>query len=250
MVLVRIAHAASLPPPAELIEKLQKGEGAGTPRAAAPPAPSAAGNGAGNGGASARSSFEAPRGGAKPQPHATPEPEPENAPQARASGDPAADLPKSFVALVELLEKHREARLAGELRTAVHLVRYEPGRIEFRPGERADATLANRLGPVLAKLTGTRWAVLLASAPGDPTLAEQSASAAEARRLQAAEHPLVKAALAAFPGAKIVDVRGGAPAVVAHEPPLPDPDAYGEMDPDIMAPDDDTPPPGAEEEER
>ena len=64
-----------------------------------------------------------------------------------------------------------------------------------------------------------------------------SALAAEARRLQAADHPLVKAALAAFPGARIVEVRGGADAATA-EPPLPDPDAYGEMDPDMIIPDD------------
>ena len=50
-------------------------------------------------------------------------------------------------------------------------------------------------------------------------------------------HPLVKAALAAFPGARIVEVRGGADAATA-EPPLPDPDAYGEMDPDMIIPDD------------
>ena len=40
--------------------------------------------------------------------------------------------------------------------------------------------------------------------------------------------------------AKIVDVRGGA-APGTEEPPAPDPDAYGDMDPDMMAPDDDSP---------
>ncbi len=240
MVLVRLAHAANLPPPADLIEKIQKGEGAApAARPASPSKPPAGGNGGGTG---ARATLDASRGSAKAQPA------PETAPEPEPSAEPTAQLPTSFVAMVELLERNREARLAGELRTAVHLVRYEPGRVEFRLNDRADGTLANRLGPALAKLTGARWAISLSSEPGDPTLAEQASSAAEARRRQAAEHPLVKAALAAFPGAKIVDVTGGAPAAAVAEQPMPDPDADGDMDPDIMVPDEEPPPPGSEED--
>jgi DNA polymerase-3 subunit gamma/tau len=238
MVLVRIAHAANLPPPADLVEKIQKGEGAAPAPTAAPrPAPSSQPRAGGTG-----ASFDAPRGSAKAQPA----PEPAAEPEPRT--EPTAKLPDSFVAMVELLEKNREARLAGELRTAVHLVRYEPGRVEFRLNDRADGTLANRLGPALAKLTGTRWAISLSSEPGDPTLAEQASSAVEARRRQAAEHPLVKAALAAFPGAKIVDVTGGTPAGAVTETPLPDPDSYSDMDPDVMVPDEEPPPPSSEED--
>lgn len=147
-------------------------------------------------------------------------------------------LPGSFVATVELLESAREARLAGELRTLAHLVRFEPGRIEFRPEPHADKTLASRLSARLGELTGVRWTITLSSEEGETTLAQQAMSAAEARREEAAEHPLVKAALEAFPGAKIVEVRDAPP---VDEAPLldsevPDPDAYGEMDPDT-APD-------------
>ena len=231
MVLVRIAYAAALPPPGDLVEKLQKGEGAAAPRAAAP-APSAA------------PSSGTPSSAASPSHHpradtgrGSAQPQPAPAPQAAPQAEPTATLPDSFLALVALLDKNREARLAGELRSAVHLVRYEPGRLEFRPAAKADRTLASRLGESLRQLTNVRWAITLSSEPGDPTLAEQTTNAAEARRLQAADHPLVKAALAAFPGARIVEVRGGADAATA-EPPLPDPDAYGEMDPDMIIPDD------------
>ncbi len=211
MVLVRLAYAASLPPPGDIVSRLEKSGATATPAAAAP-----ASNGAAAPRASAPSassaSAPASRGGAQPQPAPQPEPQP--------ASDPTAALPASFVATVELLEKNREARVAGELRTAVHLVRFEPGRIEVRLDEKADRSLANRLGPVLQRLTGVRWAITLSSEPGDATLAEQAMSAAEAKKRAAAEHPLVKAAMEAFPGAHIVEVRDGAP----EAPPLPDPE--------------------------
>jgi DNA polymerase-3 subunit gamma/tau len=159
----------------------------------------------------------------------------------------AAELPATFLGVVNLLEKNREARLASELRTAAHLVRYEPGRIEVRPVANADRTLASRLGETLRRLTDTRWAITLSSEAGEPTLAEQASSLIDARRRAAAEHPLVKAALDAFPGAKIVDVRGG-PAAGMEEPPPPDPESYGDMDPDLISPDDDSPVAAPEEE--
>ena len=42
--------------------------------------------------------------------------------------------------------------------------------------------------------------------PGEQTLAEQGAAADTARRVSAAEHPLVRAILDAFPGATIATV--------------------------------------------
>src|SRR5690606_5368855 len=51
------------------------------------------------------------------------------------------------------------------------------------------------------------WVVTVASEPGEPTLAEQAADREGRLRRDAAEHPLVKAALAAFPGAVIEAVR-------------------------------------------
>ena len=45
-------------------------------------------------------------------------------------------------------------------------------------------------------------------------MTERAASADEARKREAANHPLVRAALEAFPGAKIAEVREFAPAEV------------------------------------
>jgi DNA polymerase-3 subunit gamma/tau len=215
MALVRLAYAADLPSPGDLVEKLSKSP-ASAPAASAPvPAPAS--------GPAAPTA--APRGGARPQPK--PEPEPAPAP----AEDAGTALPTSFLGVVDLLDKAREGRLVAELRANVHLVRYEPGRIEFHPSENADGTLASRLGAKLHELTGVRWTVTLSSQAGEATLKEQESSAKAQREAEAAAHPLVKAALEAFPGARIIGVSDRASA--DSEPPLPDPDDYGESEPDM-----------------
>ena len=91
--------------------------------------------------------------------------------------------------------------------------------------------LASRLGAKLHELTGVRWTVTLSSEAGEATLKEQDSSARAQREAEAAAHPLVKAALEAFPGARIIGMSERA--VADSEPPLPDPDDYGEGDPDM-----------------
>jgi DNA polymerase-3 subunit gamma/tau len=214
MVLVRLAYAASLPAPADLVARLEK-EGAAAPAAsasAASPTPAPA--------SSQSLPVSAARGNTRAQPQIAPDPAPESAPE--PASEPTASLPTSFTDLIALLDKHREGRLAGELKSLVHLVHYEPGRIEFRPEPGADKSLTNRLGAALMELTKVRWAITLSSEAGEATLSEQVMSAAAARRVEAAAHPLVKAALEAFPGAKIVEVREAAD--LAGDAPLPDPD--------------------------
>ena len=129
----------------------------------------------------------------------------EVAPQPQASADTPA--PQSFNELVALFESRREAMLHTHLCRNVHLVRFEPGRLEFRPGEHAPRDLANRIGSHLSDWTGQRWVVSVSSDAGAPTLAEQAEQAETREREAAARHPLVQAAQKAFPGAKITRVR-------------------------------------------
>ena len=96
---------------------------------------------------------------------------------------------------------------------SVHLVRFEPGRIELRPTGRAPANLANRLGASLSDWTGRRWVVSVSSEPGAPTLAEQAAAAAERERQAVLAHPLVEAVMRRFPGATVEAVRDLIPTV-------------------------------------
>ena len=116
-------------------------------------------------------------------------------------------MPQSFQEVVALFDSRREALLRSHLWSQVHLIAFEPGRIEFRPEEGAPRDLANRLGQLLGEWTGVRWIVAVSQAAGAPTLAEQEARRATALRNEIAVHPLVQAALEAFPGATIAAVR-------------------------------------------
>ena len=177
MVLIRLCHVADLPPPGELVRRLQ-----GQPAAPqAPPLPS----GPGAGGARAVAN-----GGVV----------------ARADPAPAPRL-ASFRDVLALALTEREVLLHGHLLHSVHLVRFAPPVIELRPHADAPRNLAPQLGALLLRATGTRWTVALATAAGEPTLAEQGQAADQARRTTAADHPLVRAIMETFPGARIEAVR-------------------------------------------
>ena len=121
---------------------------------------------------------------------------------------PALDPPpQNFAELVALFERRREMLLRSHLVSNIHLVSFEPGRIEFRPAEGAPRDLANRLGQLLGEWTGMRWVVAVSQAAGAPTLATQEAERDSLLRNEVAAHPLVRAVLEAFPGATIASVR-------------------------------------------
>ena len=224
MVLIRLTHAADLPTPADLVRQIQDGGG--------PPAERAR--------ATATSERPSPPPTALAvAPAAPPRSEPSDLPSpadagfaktgrprafagggvvAAAQAEPAALAlnPESFPAVVALLGERREAILQAHLKNNVHLVQFELGRIEFRPDEHAPRNLANRLGALLSEWTGRRWVVAISGEPGEPTLAQQEAAADRQERAEVNAHPLVQAAMAAFPGATIEAIRDLAAAI---EPP-------------------------------
>ena len=105
--------------------------------------------------------------------------------------------------MAALVAERREAMLHAHLVHSVHLVRFAPPVIELRPQPDAPRDLAPRLAALLAEATGTRWTIALSAAEGEATLAEQGNAADTARRAAAADHPLVRAIMDAFPGARI-----------------------------------------------
>jgi len=221
MVLVRLAFAAELPPPAELLRALQGADAAAPARPSSPapssPAP-AAPRTARTGGSGASLS---PRAQEKPRPE--PESRPESAPDPAAAPVAAAPSPAgpaSFEEVVALFAAKREAILQAHLVDDVHLVSFAPGHMEFRAGPRAPDNLALRVSRLLGEWTGRQWMIALSPKEGAATLRAQRAAADDARRGAALGHPLVRAALAAFPGATVE-------AVVAHDaaPPAPPPAA-------------------------
>jgi DNA polymerase-3 subunit gamma/tau len=132
--------------------------------------------------------------------------------------------------VVALAGERRDIVLKGALERDVRLVRFEDGHIEFALAEGGSRSLPNDLSRALADWTGRRWAIVLSSKPGEPTLAERKRAHEAERRSDAESHPLVRAVLASFPGASIVDVRdraapeAEAEAVAAEIAPPPDED--------------------------
>ncbi|MBL8805544.1 MAG: DNA polymerase III subunit gamma/tau [Rhodospirillales bacterium] len=213
MLIVRLAYAANLPAPGDLVDRLSRTEAAGGP------APRG-GNGGGGGPRAIAGGRAATAVQAVAQPAAAPQ--------------PAGPIPQTYAELVALVQEKREGLLYGQLFGAVRPVSFEPGRIEIAyPNAPRNLTLPNDLAVKLREWTGMTWLVSLSSdKPGDPTLAEQATNAREAKKRAAAEHPLVAAVLEAFPGATIEAVRGAENAAAAAPEFVPAPVDSDEAPPD------------------
>jgi DNA polymerase-3 subunit gamma/tau len=74
------------------------------------------------------------------------------------------------------------------------------------PTDNAARDLVGRLGSRLQAWTGNRWAISIAEG-GAPTIAEVRDAAENAIKAEAQAHPLVQAVIAAFPKAKITEIR-------------------------------------------
>jgi DNA polymerase-3 subunit gamma/tau len=197
MALIRVIHGAQLPDPAELLRRLSAEDEKPAGKDASP-------RKAGASLPDRRPATSAVASNATPRAIQT----------AHALAEPASDqaalelpMPQSFQEVVDLFKTHREGLLCAHLQGDVHLVKFEPGRIEFRPGPKAPANLANRIAAKLGEWTARRWLVGISADSGEPTIKEQAASRDAAMREQALHHPIVKAAMTIFPGARIESVR-------------------------------------------
>lgn len=204
MALIRLAYAADLPPTDKLVRDVM--EGAGAPRPAAGVLNGGGGAPAGGAPRMAVSNNERPHAVAAVQPMAMAA----DAPVFRTLEDLAAHAQKSGAPLLKV-----------HLENNVHLVKLEPGRLEFRPGRHAPPTLAADLAQRLKDWTGSRWVVTVAREGGAPTIAEQKQAAKQARHERVLQEPLVRAVMDRFPGAEIVAVRD----MVAEETTAPMPDS-------------------------
>jgi len=224
MVLVRLAYAADLPTPAETVKKITEGGDATATQSPAQQHPSATPQ------ASAPATGASPPqavmadpppsgqpvamlggGGGVPEPimDSTPEPGPEQITQPEPAPPLGTADPQSFEDVVALADTADERILRAHLYNNVHLVRFNPPRIEFRPGDHAPSTLAHDMIRFLGEHTGRRWAVTVSSEPGQQTLRQEADERQAEERHQAAEDPLVRSVLDAFPGAKIEKVIDG-----------------------------------------
>ncbi len=196
MAVIRLTHVADLPTPEELVRKLPD-----------LPPPSPGGGPTGGGMSAGHSEGAAPamtRGGAVPSGGAGSG----NTVQAVAlDAEQALARFPTFDHVIDLIRANRDVKLLVEVETGMRLAAYRPGRIEFVPAEGAAHDMAQRLGQRLQLWTGNRWAVSVVNDGGAPTIAEARDTAEAELKAKAAAHPMVKAALIAFPKARITEIR-------------------------------------------
>lgn len=195
MAVIRLTHVADLPTPDDLVRKLQdatppSGGGGGGTRPAQTP------SGGSTSAISPRTPVPTHSGPAGPSAAAAPQ-----------LAQDALHHYARFEDVVNLIRAHRDVKLLVEVETGLRLVSYQPGRIEVSPTSNAAADLTQRLGARLQAWTGNRWAIIISNEAGEPTIAEVRDAAASALETAAAAHPLVQAVIAAFPKARITEIR-------------------------------------------
>ena len=232
MLLIRLAHLANMPTPADIIGKL--GRGADAAPATAPQSPPLKSSGP-RGATPENTAQEAPgpppvasdippapagmsaAGGAAV---AQPEPAPDISPEDQTAdhnteqlADPSSPVGEtgptlnSLQDVAALAESHDEALLAARIRTFVRPVRLQPNLLEIALADGAPDTLAGDIARNLSQWTGQRWMVSLAEGKGGQTIAEARTAARNAQKDEIAATPTVRAVMDVFPGAKIEDIR-------------------------------------------
>lgn len=182
MVLIRLAYAAELPPPADLIKDIKN-----TPAPVFTPSHSSAPAGSDWGGVRAVA-------GGVPMTQAAP------APQGTVMFDTLADV-------VAYAYKQKEMMFAYNLQNCVSLVSFEQGKIEFYPMEHTPASLASDMAEKLKAWTGKTWLISVVNKQGGKTLLQEAQETKANLRKTMSANPVVSAVIMAFPGAKIDSIR-------------------------------------------
>ncbi len=170
MALLRILHAAQMPDPGKLAQRLEELAAAGF----AAPATAPAGEGT------------AP------------------APGAALAAAPAQD----WAALVDQVDASGQLRVAQMMRDRVRVIELGPERLVFQQADSFPDDPSPDIREALFKLTGKRWLVERGTGDAQPSLRETAAAAAEAEDQRIRSDPLVQAAFAAFPDAELLGTEG------------------------------------------
>ena len=175
MALLRALYASTLPDPGTLARRM----------ADAPAAPSSA----------------APEAVAPPPPQAAAEESPPW--NGAAPGKPAVTTaPETIQQLVDMLDHANKWLVAAQVKNDMRLVEIGDERIVYQSATGRDDYIP-LLRDALAEMTGRRWEIERGEGEAQPSLAEQEKHAEEAMRDEILNHPMVKAAQAAFPDAEI-----------------------------------------------
>ena len=188
MLIIRLAHAALMPTPGDILQKLPTAPTTpNTPPSSASPPQSAS--------AEVRTHEKHQN-----ESHAA-----ETSPtdQSESHAVDHLTMPQSLIDIVTLAETNNEMLLAARIRNHVRLVGLQQGRLEIALTGNAPDTLAGDLAKQLGQWTGQRWLVSLSDKDGAKTLAEDAAEAATKVHDAIALDPLVTKIMEVFPGATI-----------------------------------------------
>jgi len=171
MLLLRVIYAAAMPDPGELAKLLESG---GVPTRSLSPALPVAGQ----------------------------------APLAQESSDaaPAIEVPATSLTVAQihqLLESTGNHGLAVNVYDNLRIIELEPGNIIYAPVPVLDANFARHLSDALLAQTGSRWHVRAGEGDARPSLKDVRDATVADNDARIRELPVVKAALAAFPDAKL-----------------------------------------------
>ena len=168
MLLLRVIYAASMPDPGELAKLLATG--------GVPMVPT--------------------------QPLNNPAPAPEAPAESSAAPPPAA---LTIAQIHQLLETTGYHQLARQVYDDLQLLELEPGLLVYAASPVLDGDFARQLGEALWNQTGSRWQVRVGEGAGRPSLGQMKAAKLADNDQRIRELPVVKAALAAFPEARLVE---------------------------------------------
>jgi DNA polymerase-3 subunit gamma/tau len=188
MLIIRLAHAANMPTPGEILQKLHSAPK--TPVSPNKLVQSATGE-------------SSPPGNSK---NAAPANGTSQIDQAEKNSSNQLSMPQSLTEIVALAEVNNELLLAAHVRNHVRLVNLQQGRLEIAVTHNAPETLAGDLAKQLSEWTGQRWLVSLSDKKGAKTLAEDAAESAAKTHDAIAMDPLIKKIMEVFPGATIDNI--------------------------------------------
>ncbi len=189
MVIIRLAYAANLPDPSDLIKKLKDGN-------------ILTGN---------TNSVSAPINAPSSPNHVT-----SAATMPRSNNAIVAVVPdinqevmakiNTLEDMVELLNEHKEIMLASQLYNFAHLVNIEHGRLEFRQADGAMPDLSQKLSRALKEITNDHWMIAITKTGGENTLCEKDEAAGAKELSDVAKLPIVDNILKIFPEAKLTKI--------------------------------------------
>ena len=213
MVLVRLAHAATLPTPDEVIRAIEK-----QPQRDASSATSLGATDTASTPASAISSSDtighqsatpiSPTPSRMTGTHARHLSIVANSTQEQPEAAPSPQIVLgSFDELIYLAEDNRDLSIKTALRNHIRLANFEDGRMEFSIAGSPRQNFIGELQLKLKQWTGKRWNLVITRDCSTPTLDEVEKAEEKQKFDHAAADPAVEAILARFPGAKVIDVR-------------------------------------------